>query len=111
MSAAFVWLHQGRQIRMKQSRLLRLLQWNHRQKNLRNLLLKTIEPFPETIGKGENEAEKQEEPEGLKIIVATDMHYLARELTGSGERICGDGGARGWKSYQLYLADCGSVYQ
>ena len=44
----------------------------------------TIEPFPETIGKGENEAEKQEEPEGLKIIVATDMHYLARELTDQG---------------------------
>ena len=35
-----------------------------------------IEPFPEE--------EVKEEPPGLKIIIATDMHYLARELTDMG---------------------------
>lgn len=40
-----------------------------------------IEPFPDA----ETQAVMEVEP-GLKILIATDIHYLARELTDKGER-------------------------
>ena len=39
----------------------------------------TVAPFPDST-----ESAVPEEPEGLKLIIATDIHYLASELTDRG---------------------------
>ena len=68
--------------------------------------LETIAPFPDNT-----EQEMPKEPKGLKLIIATDIHYLAFGSDGQRDRVCPLYGTWRWKGNQLYLGNYRCFYR